>query len=97
MYATIRRYHTKAADADEIIRRVNEGFVPIISQAPGFIAYYALVTEDGVAASISLFATQKQSEEATQLAAQWVKENIAGLLPNLPETTAGEVRVQKGG
>jgi hypothetical protein len=39
MYATIRRYEG-ATDPSETGRRVNEGFVPIISQIPGFVALY---------------------------------------------------------
>ena len=39
MYATVRRYEgvTKPGEAG---KRVNEGFVPVISKLPGFVAYY---------------------------------------------------------
>ncbi len=42
MYVSVRRYEMDAETVDELMRRVEEGFVPIISNAPGFIAYYAL-------------------------------------------------------
>ena len=46
MYATVRRYEG-ATDPSETGRRVNEGFVPIISQIPGFVALY--LVDAGVA------------------------------------------------
>ncbi len=42
MYASVRWYETYPAAVDEFMRRVEEGIAPIISKAPGFIAYYAL-------------------------------------------------------
>ena len=93
MYASVRRY--KVSSVDEAMQRVNEGFVPLISKGPGFIAYYALDAGDGVVASISLFETQAGAEESNRMAANWVKENIAPLISGPAEITAGEVKVHK--
>ena len=95
MYASVRRYETDPGSVDELMRRVEEGFVPIVSKAPGFIAYYALDAGDGVVASINIFEDQAGAEESDRRAADWVKENVASLLPNPPEATAGDVRVHK--
>jgi hypothetical protein len=38
MYATVRRYEG-VSDPSEVGRLVEEGFVPIISEIPGFVAY----------------------------------------------------------
>jgi hypothetical protein len=93
MYASIRRY--KVSSVDEVVRRASEGFVPLISQGPGFMAYYIVDAGEGVVASISLFETQAGAEESNRMAADWVKENIAPLVSGPPEITAGEVRVHK--
>jgi len=84
-----------AETVDELMRRVEEGFVPIISNAPGFIAYYALDAGEGVVASISIFTDQAGAEESNRMAVDYVKENLAALLQFLPEITAGEVKVHK--
>ena len=42
MYAAIRRYLTDPDSIDEVARRVNEGFVPLVSDMQGFVAYFAL-------------------------------------------------------
>ena len=95
MYASVRRYKMEPGSVEELMRRVEEGFVPIISKGPGFVAYYVLDAGDGVVASISVFEDQAGAEESNRMAADWVKENLASLLPNPPEVTAGEVMVHK--
>lgn len=95
MYASIRRYNMDPGSVDELMRRVREGFVPIISRGAGFMAYYAINAGDGVVASISVFETQAGAEESNRMAASWVKENLASLLPTPPEITAGEVGVHR--
>lgn len=95
MYVSVRRYEMDAETVDELMRRVEEGFVPIISNAPGFIAYYALDAGEGVVASISIFTDQAGAEESTRLAADYVRANLAALLQFMPEITAGEVKVHK--
>ena len=95
MYASIRRYKTSPGAAAEIAQRVNQGFVPIISQAPGFVAYYVVDAGNDLVASVSVFQNQAGSEESNRMAADWVKKNIASLFSGPPEITAGAVTVQK--
>ena len=95
MYVSVRHYDLDAETVDELMRRGEEGFVPIISNAPGFIAYYALDAGEGVVASTSIFTDQAGAEESNRMAADYVKQNLATLLQSLPEITAGEVKVHK--
>ena len=95
MYASIRRYKTSPGAAAELARRVNQGFVPIISKAPGFVAYYVVDAGNDVVASVSVFQDQAGAEESNRMAADWVKKNIASLFSGPPEITAGAVTVQK--
>ncbi len=96
MYAVIRRYEG-VQSIDEVVRRVNEGLTPLISQVPGYVAYWALDAGGGVVASVSVFEDRAGVEAATQQAASWVKENLASLIPNPPQVTMGEVVVGKAG
>ena len=95
MYASVRRYKTDPGSADELVRRVDEGFVPIVTKEPGFVAYHVLDAGDGALVSISVFEDQAGAEESDRMAADWVGENLTSLLPNAPEITAGEVRVHR--
>ena len=78
-------------DPAEAGRRVSEGFVPLIKQIPGFVAYYWVDAGEGIMASTSVFENRAGAEASTERAADWVRENIASLLPTPPIATAGEV------
>lgn len=94
MYASIRKYKTNPGMANELAQRVNEGFVPIINKAPGFMAYYVVDAGSDIVASVSIFQDLAGSEESNRMAAAWVKENVASYFQGPPEITAGEVTVQ---
>src|ERR671929_1764304 len=95
MHVAIRRYQTDPASVDEIMRQVNEGFIPIIKDAEGFLAYYALNAGAGEIATVSIFEDQAGAEESIRIATDWVRQNLAALLPNPPEITAGEVEAHE--
>ncbi len=90
MHAVIRQYQV-AGSADEVIRGINEGFLPIIKDASGFQAYYALDAGGGRLATVSVFEDRAGAEESTRKAADWIRQNMASLLPNPPEVLQGEV------
>ena len=94
MYATVRRYEG-VTDPTEAGRRVNEGFLEIISKVPGFVAYYWVDVGGGVMISTSIFENQSGAEESTKRAADYVREKMASLLPKPPQITAGEVVAHK--
>jgi hypothetical protein len=89
-YLTIRRYEG-VTDSKEAARRVQEGFVPLISKLPGFISYNWADAGNGVMISASVFATREAEEESNRIAADFVKQHIASLMPNPPRITAGKV------
>ena len=45
----------------------------------------------GEIAIVSVFEDQAGSEESIRAAADWIRQDLAALLPNPPEITAGEV------
>jgi hypothetical protein len=94
MYVTVRRYEG-VTDPSEAGRRVNEGFLPLISEIPGFVAYYWVNAGGGVMVSTSVFQDQSGAEESNRTAADYVRQHLAPLLPNPPQITAGEVVASK--
>jgi hypothetical protein len=96
MHTSIRRYEgIDLASVEEIIKRAETGFVPIISAGAGFIGYYLVDGGGGVIVTISVFETEAAAEASNKAAASWVKENLAALVPNPPQITAGEARIVK--
>jgi hypothetical protein len=90
MYAAVRRYEG-VTDPAEAGRLVNEGFVPLVRQVSGFVAYYWVDAGDGVMFSTSVFRDEAGAEESIARAAGFVADHLAALLPNPPHVMAGEV------
>ena len=89
-YLTVRRYDG-VTDSKEAARRVREEFIPLLTRIPGFISYYWVDEGDDVMVSVSVFATREAEEESNRIAADFVKQHIAPLLPKPPQITAGKV------
>ena len=93
MHAAIRQYQVDPGSVDEITRGLNEGLLPRIKEVYGFQAYYAIDAGGGRMASISVFEDRAGAEESTRMAADWIRQNMASLIPNPPEVLEGEVVV----
>ena len=89
-YLTVRRYDG-VTNPKEAARRVREEFIPLISKLPGFISYYWVDEGDNVMVSVSVYETREAEEEPNRIAADFVKQHIAPLLPKPPQITAGQV------
>jgi hypothetical protein len=90
MYVAVRRYEG-VSDAQKVARLVEEDFVPIISEMPGFVAYYCVDAGDGVMVTSSVFEHKAAEEQSTFRAGEFVAEDLGHLAPNPPQVTAGEV------
>jgi hypothetical protein len=93
-FFVLRRYQLKAGKSmDELVKLVNDGFVPIISKIPGFQDYFLVDAGAGAHMSVSLFADQSGAEASTKAAADWAAANVAPLLEGPAEVTDGWVRI----
>jgi len=91
MFATIRVYQN-AVSKHEIVRRVEEEFIPVLKGASGFRGWYIVDGGNGSLASVTLFETMEDTLAANELSAKWIQENnAADLLPEAPVITAGKV------
>jgi hypothetical protein len=89
MFASIRRHRT--TDLDEVRRRVEAGFVPLLRVQPGFISYSLVHAGNGVVVSITVFETREGAEQSNRMAAEWIVQNVAPLVQGRPDITQGEV------
>ena len=90
MYVAVRRYEG-VTDSRKVAQLVEEKYVPIISEMPGFVAYYCVDAGDGVMVSTSVFEHKDAEEQSTFRAGEFVAEDLGRLAPNPPQVTAGEV------
>ncbi len=96
MYVAVRRYDG-VSDPHEVARLVEEHFIPVISEMPGFLAYYCVDAGDGVMISTSVFEHKEAEEQSTFRAGEFVAQDLGQLSPNPPQVTAGEVVAYKTG
>jgi hypothetical protein len=99
MYASIRRYSTKAAvnqqTIDEFKRRIEEKFVPTIQDVRGFHTYAILSTGNKELLSISIFEDRQGAAESTRKAAEFVQKDPLKDQLSKPEIYEGELLVLK--
>jgi hypothetical protein len=93
MYAAIRQAKAKTGTAEELVRRIKEGAIPIISDVDGFMAYYVVYAPDDTVTAISLFNNFAGAEEANRRALVWIEQNLEPLLAGPASAVAGPVIV----
>ena len=89
MYVSVRRYEG-VSDPSEVPRIVNERWLPIIREIPGFVAYYWVDAGDSLMISTSVF-EHSSGEESNWKAGQFVAQHLTPFMPNAPDITAGPV------
>ena len=93
MYAAIRQGKAKPGCAEELARRIKEGAIPIISDVPGFHAYYVVYAPDDTVTAISVFNDHAGAEESNRRGLAWIEENLRDLMVGTASAAAGPVIV----
>jgi heme-degrading monooxygenase HmoA len=93
MYASVRQYTVNQGQAqvDEAARDVQTGLGPILSKAPGFVAYYVLDAGNNNVIAISIFESKEAEEKAEELVSGWIRQHMASLASSPPSIAEGEV------
>jgi quinol monooxygenase YgiN len=99
MFAAIRYYQADPPSIDEVVRRVQNDFVPLVRDTQGFVSYFILIPserEDEIV-SVSVFEDREGAQESNRKAADWVEQNLSELLRPAPEFADGRVVVYEAG
>ena len=83
MHARIAYYRFKPGQGPEVARRAEEGMLPVFQRQPGFRGYIVVLTEGETGYSIRLWDSEQQASAAVRGAADWVKENVAGMVESV--------------
>jgi len=94
MHAVIRTYTGASSLIAEMERRSSE-IEALITGVPGFTAYYAVRSGDGLS-TITICDSEAGTQESTQRAAAWVKSNLPAIALSPPKVTSGNVFVHFG-
>src|ERR1700759_2757232 len=94
MFTSIRKYRVRRGSAEELARRVREGFVPLVRQMRGFRGYYLLDDGPDVLITISVFDCANEALASNEkAAADWVRSNVLGSTKGMPEVMVGNVLI----
>jgi heme-degrading monooxygenase HmoA len=93
MFASIRKYNVRRGSAEELARRVREGFVPMMRQMQGFRGYYLLDGGPDVLITISIFDSADEAFASNEKAANWVRNNVLESTKGLPEVMVGDALI----
>ena len=83
-------FDVTSGSADEVLKLVRAGFVPIFENQPGFVRYEIGTLDNGGMVSFSLWETADEAQRAVDLAAEWVRDNTADHV-QLREEHAGNI------
>jgi len=97
MYASVRQYTINPGQdrVGEAARDVQGGLGPLLSQSPGFVAYYVLDAGNNTVVAISIFESKEAEEKAEELVSGWIKQHMASLASSPPSIAEGEVIAQQ--
>ena len=93
MFASIRKYNVRRGSAEELARRVREGFVPMMRQIQGFRGYYLLDGGRDVLITISIFDSADEAFASNEKAADWVRNNVLEFTKGMPEVMVGNALI----
>jgi hypothetical protein len=90
MYACVRTYRG-VRSPEEMVRRAEGGFRPLLEAMPGFGGYHLTVSGD-MLTTVSLFDTREAAAASAERASAWVRDNLADLYQGgPPEVVLDEV------
>jgi heme-degrading monooxygenase HmoA len=93
MFTSIRKYNVRRGSAEELARRVYEGFLPLLRQMPGFRSYYLLDGGLDVLITISRFDSADEAFASNEKAAEWVRNNVLEFTKGMPEVMTGNTLI----
>ena len=100
MYATIRRCTPKGgtlskSKIEELTHRIEQSFLPIMQEVPGFHCYYVLAAGEKQLVTVSIFASQSGAKESNRRAAEFVRNDPLKDLLGSPEVVEGDLLITK--
>jgi heme-degrading monooxygenase HmoA len=96
MHMTIREYKIVPGQADEVIRRVDEGWLDRLVKMPGFVSYHVVRPKDDQLISLTAFLDADQAKRGAEASAEWVGERLSDLDVQFVEMREGKVVVHGG-
>jgi hypothetical protein len=93
MFTIYRKFMLTRGSVEEVTRRVQDSFVPLLRKLPGFKEYYLVDGGPDVLISIRVFDSADEALASNEIAANWIRNNVLEFTKGMPEVMAGNVLV----
>ena len=94
MYVVVRSYSGQGvSELFDLIEQSEEEIRELISGVPGFVSYAAFRSGDG-GTTVTVCQDKAGTDESSNRAAAWIKENASGTAVSPPEITEGSTILQ---
>jgi hypothetical protein len=93
MFTIVRKFTLTRGSAAEVARRVQDSFVPLLRELPGFREYFLFDGGPDVLISIRVFDSADEALASNEIAATWIRNNVLEFTKGMPEIMVGNVLV----
>jgi heme-degrading monooxygenase HmoA len=93
-WVAIRTYQLKPeADRATLLLVTEEGFVPLLREQPGFVAFYVLEPDPLTWMAVSVWDSRDAAAASAEVARAWVAENVQASVASGPESLEAGVNL----
>ena len=89
---TIRSREMVSGSVNSLMKTIKE-VMPVMSEEPGYIAYYVVDSGDGLVTAVSIFEDEETSAKSNNLAQEWISKHLGDLVPGKAQVISGPVMV----
>ena len=95
MYASMRQYRISPDAIDETMHRADVELADRLAKEQGFVAYELMAAEDGSVCSMTIFEDRAGAERSQEIAAEFVREQLADIEVERTGSLTGEIMVSR--
>jgi hypothetical protein len=95
MHASVRKFKVDPERMGEVMRRIDDGFVPRIAESSGFVAYHAVDAGNGILITVTFGDDLEAVERTTEIGAEFVRDELSDLEVERVEAAHGEVMISR--
>lgn len=97
MFTVVREYRMTAGSMDDLMHRIDVGIADVFADQEGFLNYEVIDAGDGRLLTITSFADRSSTENSSELAADFVRDELGEFGLTRTGHTLGEVMVSRAG
>lgn len=84
-------------ETEDVLATIEEGFIPLVEAAPGFVAYLGVADPSSRdSAYVNVFADKTGADESTRVGGEWLQENEYEFFEGEPIVIEGTIGVAAG-